>query len=173
MTKGNYYTFLGLILIGIICRLVFETFQIDWTYTWAYLSFLTIISTYYGIYSQRQNSDEEFDFTMDFKGGAQGGSLFALGYGIFTFVFYKWIHPHFLEIFLTTRRQDIMDALHATKQSEETIRAALDNFNSFAELIYVPGNLSVITITSLVFLSIFYGLIFALIAKFLPKFVNQ
>ena len=153
--------------------MVFETFQIDWTHTWAYLSFITILATYYGIYSQRQNSTEEFDFTMDFKGGAQGGSLFALGYGIFTYIFYKWIHPHFLEIFLSTRKQDIIDRLHKTDQNEETIRAALDNFNAFAELIYVPGNLAVITLTSLVFLSIVYGLIFATIAKFFPKFVNQ
>ncbi len=173
MTKGNYYTFLGFILIGIIFRLVFETFQIDWTHTWAYLSFLTILSTYYGIYSQRQNTKEEFDFTMDFKGGAQGGSMFALGYGFFTYIFYKWIHPHFLEMFLSNRRHDIMQALTDTGQTDETIRAALDNFNSFAELIYVPGNLSVITITSLVFLSIVYGVIFAVIAKFFPKFVNQ
>ena len=173
MTKGNWYALLGLIIIGVIFRLAFETLHIDWSNTWAYLSFLTIISTYYGIYSQRQNSTEKFDFTMDFKNAAQAGAIFALGYGIFTYVFYKLIHPHFLEIFIKTRKQEILDQLQNTNQKQEVIDAAIENFNAFADLIYVPGNLSIITITSLTFLAIVYALVFATIAKYFPKFVNQ
>lgn len=173
MNKANWFTFLGLILIGIIFRLAFESFQIDWTHTWAYLSFLSIISSYYGIYAPRQNSTEHFDWTMDLKGAAQGGAIFALGYGLFTYAFYKFIHPHFLEIFITTRRQEIMDALKESNATEEVITSAIDNFTAFADLIYVPGNLAIITLTSLTFLSIIYALIFATIAKYFPKFVNQ
>ncbi|MGB0390180.1 MAG: DUF4199 family protein [Salibacteraceae bacterium] len=173
MNKGNWYTFLGLILVGIICRLIFESFQIDWSNTWAYLSFLTIISTYYGIYAPRHNSEEQFDFTMDFKGAAQGGAIFALGYGVFTYIFYKLIHPHFLEIFITTRRQEILDQLNKNNQTEEVINAAIENFTAFADLIYVPGNLAIITVTSLTFLAIIYALVFATIAKYFPKFVNK
>ena len=122
---------------------------------------------------QRQNSTEEFDFTMDFKGAAQGGAIFAVGYGIFTYVFYKLIHPHFLEIFVSTRKQEILDQLIKNNESTEVITAASENFNAFAELIYVPGNLAVITITSLTFLAIIYALIFAAITKYFPKFINQ
>lgn len=173
MDKGNWYTFSGIVLIGIICRLAFESLQIDWSHTWAYLSFLTIVSTYYGIYSQRHGSDESFDFTMDFKGAAQGGGIFAVGYGIFTYIFYKLIHPNFLEIFVTTRRQEILDQLNKNNQTEEVISAATENFNAFAELIYVPGNLAIITVTSLTFLTLVYALVFAVIAKYFPKFVNK
>ncbi|MFT6801611.1 MAG: hypothetical protein ACJA2N_000789 [Salibacteraceae bacterium] len=173
MNKSNWYTFLGIILIAVICRLAFESFDIDWSNTWGYLSFLTIVSTYYGMYAQRRNSDEEFDFTMDFKGGAQGGAVFAVGYGIFTYIFYKVIHPYFLEIFVTTRKQEILDQLNKNNQTEEVITAATENFNAFADLIYVPGNLAIITVTSLTFLTLVYALVFAVIAKFFPKFVNK
>lgn len=173
MAKNFNYTILGLILLGIICRLSLESLGIDWSYTWAYLSFITILASYFGIYSPRQNSTEQFDFMMDFKGAAQGGAFFALGYGVFTYVFYKFIHPHFLEIFIATRREDIMNGLTANQASTETIKLAVENFNSFAEMIYVPGNLAVITVTSLTFLTLLYALVFSLITKFFPKFVNQ
>jgi len=173
MSKNYSTSILGIILVAIICRLSLETLEIDWSYTWSYLSLLTIVATYFGIYSQRQNSTESFDFMMDFKGAAQGGAFFALGYGIFTYIFYKIIHPHFLETFIATRRQDILNSLSNSNESQETIQAATENFNSFAEMIYVPGNLAIITVTSLTFMSLFYALIFSLITKFLPKFVNQ
>ena len=173
MLKSNNYTIPGLIVIAIISRLALETLDIDWSYTWSYLSLLTVISTYYGIYSQRQNSVESFDFMMDFKGAAQGGALFSLGYGLFTYLFYKVIHPHFLETFISTRRADIVNALKTTNESQDVVEAAVANFNSFAEMIYVPGNLAIITVTTLTFLSIFYAFIFAFITKFFPKFINQ
>tara|TARA_R110002050_G_scaffold220557_1_gene356395 strand:- start:4431 stop:4952 length:522 start_codon:yes stop_codon:yes gene_type:complete len=173
MLKSNNYTIPAIIVIGIICRLSLETLEIDWSYTWAYLSFLTIVASYYGIYSQRQNTEESFDFMMDFKGAAQGGALFAIGYGAFTYLFYKLIQPHFLEIFIATRRTDIANALAESNANQETISLAIENFNSFADMIYVPGNLAIITVTSLTFLSFFYAMIFALITKFFPKFVNQ
>lgn len=173
MLKSNNYTIPGIILIGIICRLSLETLGIDWSYTWAYLSLLTIIASYYGIYSQRQTSDESFDFMMDFKGAAQSGALFAIGYGAFTYVFYKLIQPHFLETFISTRRADIANGLQESNASQETINLAIENFNSFAEMIYVPGNLAIITVTALTFLSFFYAMIFTVITKFFPKFVNQ
>jgi hypothetical protein len=173
MLKSSNYTILGIILLGIICRLSLESFEIDWSYTPVYLSFLSITASYYGIYSQRQNSSETFTFMMDFKGAAQGGALFAIGYGAFTYVFYKLIHPHFLETFITTRKVDIQNALVASDATQETIDAAISNFMAFADMIYVPGNLSIITITSLTFLSFFYAFIFALITNFFPKFINQ
>jgi hypothetical protein len=172
MSKNNY-TIPGLIVLAIICRLALESFEIDWSYTWSYLSLLTVTSAYYGIYSQRQNSKESFDFMMDFKGAAQSGAFFSLGYGIFTYIFYKLIHPHFLDTFIATRRADILNVLQATNETQEVTDAAIANFNSFAEMIYVPGNLSIITVTALTFLSLFYAFIFALITKFFPKFVNQ
>lgn len=173
MSKSNNYTILGLIVIAFICRLSLESLEIDWTYTWSYLSLLTIVSTYYGLYSQRHNSEETFDFMMDFKGAAQGGAFFAFGNGILTYVFYKLIHPHFLEIFVEKRRYEIMESLTANNETQETIDASVQNFNSMAEMIYVPGNWSIITITSLTFLSLFYALVFAGITKFFPKFVNK
>ena len=173
MINSKNLTIPGLIVLAIICRLALETFNIDWSYTWSYLSLLTVISTYYGIYSQRQGAVESFDFMMDFKGAAQGGALFALGYGVFTYLFYKVIHPHFLETFISTRRADIVNALQANNENQEMMNSAVENFNSFAEMIYVPGNLAIITVTSLTFLSVFYALIFAFITKFFPKFINQ
>ena len=61
MNKKNNYTILGFIIISFIIRMLFEQFGIDWSYTWVYLSLFVIISTYYGLFSQRQNSDEQFD----------------------------------------------------------------------------------------------------------------
>ncbi|UTW65277.1 DUF4199 family protein [bacterium SCSIO 12643] len=173
MTKSNHYTLLGFILIAFICRLSLESLGIDWSYTWSYLSLLTIVSVYYNMYSQRHNSDETFDFVMDFKGAAQGGAYFAFGTGILTYVFYKLIHPHFLEVFVEERRYEIMESLTANNESQETIDAAIENFGAMAELIYVPGNWSIITTAFLTFLSLFYALIFAGITKFFPKFVNK
>jgi hypothetical protein len=173
MKNSGNYTILGFILVAIICRLALESFNISWEYTWSYLSLITIASSYYGLYSQRHNSDEEFDFMMDIKGAAQGGAYFAIGYGVFTYVFYKLIHPHFLVTFIEKRKADILNALTESNATEDVINAAIDNFTSFADMIYVPGNLAIITVTSLTFLSVFYAIIFSVITKFFPKFVNQ
>lgn len=173
MNKKNNFTILGFILIGFICRMLFEQFQIDWSLTWSYLSFLTIISTYYGMYSQRQNSSEEFDFLMDFKGGAQSGAMFAFGTGIFTYVFYKVINPFFLENFDMNRRKEILEALTVNGESAENIAMVMENHQNMGELIYSPFHWSVITVAALTFLTIFYAVVFAGITKFFPKFVNQ
>ena len=167
MNKNNNYIILGLIVVAFICRMLLEQFELSWMYTGAYLSLLTIIATYYGLYSQRSNSEEEFDFLMDIKGGAQGGASFAFGTGVLTYVFYKLVHPHFLDIFIDGRRQEILSI------PSDDAQLALDNFNEFASMIFVPFNWSVLTIAALTFLSIFYAFIFAAITKFFPKFVNQ
>lgn len=173
MNKKNNFIILGLILLAFIFRMLFEQFNIDWSLTWSYLSLFTIISTYYGIYSQRQNSDETFDFLMDFKGGAQGGATFAFGTGIFTYIFYKLISPNFLQHFDTQRRAEILQSLTDNGETAENISKIMENHQNMGEMIYVPGNWSVITIAALTFLSVFYAIIFALITKFFPKFVNQ
>lgn len=173
MTKNNNFVILGLIIIAFICRMIFETFGISWTFNLYYLSFLAIASTYYGLYSQRHNSTEAFDFIMDFKGGAQGGAMFAFGTGALTYVFYKLVHPHFLDIFIYNRRQLILDQQIQANTPAETSELAINNFNAFAEMIFVPFNWSMITVAALTFLSIVYALVFALITKFFPKFVNQ
>ncbi len=173
MNKKNNFTILGLILIGFICRMLFEQFQIDWSFTWSYLSLLTIISTYYGLYSQRQNSMEEFDFLMDFKGAAQGGAMFSFGTGFLTYLFYKVINPYFLENFDMNRRKEILEVLTANGESAENITKIMENHQAMGEMIYVPFNWSIITLTALTFLSIFYAVIFAGITKYFPKFVNQ
>lgn len=104
------------IIVAFICRLMFEQLGVDWSYTWVYLSLFTIVSTYLSMYAQRHNSDEQFDFLMDFKGAAQGGALFAFGTGIFTYLFYKVINPHFLEMFVITRRDEIMENALSTME---------------------------------------------------------
>ena len=167
MNKKNNFIILSLVILALIFRMLLEQFHLDWVLTGAYLSLLTIISTYYGVYSQRHNSDEEFDLMMDFKGGAQGGASFAFGAGFVTYIFYKFIQPHYLDIFIDGRRQLILD------RPTENAAIALDNFNEFASMIFVPFNWSVLTIASLTFLSIFYAIVFAIITKFFPKFVNK
>jgi hypothetical protein len=173
MKKNTNYVILGLIILAFIFRMLFEQFSIDWSLTWSYLSLFTIISTYYGLYMQRQNSDEEFDYLMDFKGGAQGGAMFAFGTGVFTFVFYKFINPYFLENFDANRRSEILDVLTQNGESAENIAKVMENHQAMGEMIYAPLNWSVITIAALTFLAVFYGFLFAFIAKFFPKFINQ
>ena len=173
MKSQNFYFILSLVIIAFICRMLLETFQLDWEYRLWYLSLFTVVSAYYGIYAQRHNSDETFDFLMDVKGGAQLGALFALGTSTFTFIFYQFIHPSFLANYVGERRSEILSGLTETGADAATLEAALTNFNNMAEMLYTPLNWSVITLTFITFLSLFYSLIFALIAKFFPKFINK
>ena len=173
MNKKNNYTILGFIIISFIIRMLFEQFGIDWSYTWVYLSLFVIISTYYGLFSQRQNSDEQFDFLMDFKGAAQGGAMYSFGTGILTYVFYKFIHPNFLQHFDLQRREEILAALVKNQESADSIAKIMENHQNMGELIYTPGNWAVITTTGLTFLSLFYALVFSGITKYFPKFVNK
>ena len=173
MTKNSNSVILGFIVVAFIFRMLLEQFQLEWDYRMWYLTFFATLSTYFGMYAQRQNSDEEFDFLMDVKGAAQAGAIFAIGTGVLTFAFYKLIHPHFLEMYVTNRRDEILNGLNINNASSETIELAINNFNAMADMIYTPLNWSVITVASLTFLSIVYSFIFALITKFLPKFVNK
>lgn len=171
MSRGNKYVWFGIILVSILCRMLIDTFDIDWTYTWVYLSFLTIIATYYGIYAQRGQSDEHFDFTMDFKGGIQGGGMFSFAYSVFVYIFYSWIHPHFLSVYVADRKAEVLAQLAKTNDSQDVSQAVIENMTAFADLIYVPSNLALLTLISLISLSIVYALILSLINKFIPKFI--
>lgn len=173
MIKNSNTVIFGFVITAFILRLLLEQFHLDWDYKMWYLTFFATISTYFGLYAQRQNSDEQFDFLMDVKGAAQGGALFALGTGIFTYIFYSFIHPHFLEIYVGDRRNEILEGLTTNHATEETASLAIANFNEMANMIYTPMNWSVITVASLTFLSIFYAITFSLITKFFPKFVNK
>ena len=173
MSKNYNYIILGLITLAFIFRMLLEQYQLKWFLTGSYLSLFVIISSYYGIYSQRQNSNEKFDFMMDLKGGAQGGAFFAIGTGIMTYVFYKLIHPSYLQDFDINRREEILAALIENGKSTEVISKIMTNHENMGALILVPGNWSILTMATLTFLAIFYSFIFSLITKFLPKFVNQ
>lgn len=173
MQKNNFLNILALIIISLIARMTIETFGWDFDYRMGYLTLFAIVSAYYGIYAQRHNSNEIFDWIMDFKGAAQLGALYAAGIGITTYVYYKLINPYFLPELVAKRKAELLTGLQNTGQDQATIDAALENVQAMADLIYVPGNWSIITVASLTVLSLVYAIIFATITKFFPRFVNK
>jgi hypothetical protein len=173
MKQNNFLFIISLIVISLIGRMLIDTFALPEDIRIGYLLLFATISAYYGVYAQRQNSGEIFDWLMDFKGGAQLGALYGLGVGITVYVYYKWINPYYLTNLVTERKNEIIEAAARNNVAPETVDLALENIQSMADLLYVPGNRAILTITSMTALSLILAAIFATITKYFPRFVNQ
>lgn len=156
-------------LLAFVLRLLLDTLYLDWEWRVSYLIFIVVIVVYLGIYRQRRQSNEAFTFVMDFKGGLSSGVLYALLLGIFTFIFYHFIHADFLQNIVDTRAQEIVLQAQKNGWSDEKTEQLLENLEQFASLIYRPLNWSVLTTLAATIMSVIYASIFALIAKSFPQ----
>ncbi len=154
-----------LAFIAFILRLAIDTFGFNWDYRFFYLSLLVILAAYGGMYLQRKKSNEHFTFVMDLKAGIQGVSVFALGSSLFTFVFYRFIHPGFLSGFAAQRRNEILENAIKNDTPQEDIARMLENFDAFSNFLYSPFKWATVTLVLLLISGTVYAVIFAVIAR--------
>ncbi len=163
-----------LALLTIVLRLVIDTLDFDWRLIVYVLLFAILFCCYSGIRKQRSmiESKDQLGILLDVKAGMRVGAFYALLMSIFSYIFYSWINPAFFPSLIESRADELRAGIDSSQTTPEEMEQIMTKFYEFSEFIFSAFQWATFTLFSLVFLSAFYSLIIALIAKKAPQILH-
>lgn len=178
MFKNPFQVAISFAVIALVVKLLIFTAGAQHGAMEDYIRYIYMLilltAVFFGIRSNKMQSEGPTSFGQDFKAGARTASFFAIIVAGITYVYYAKIDAHFFEVkqaplleeSLTMVKEKITAGEETKKEITEWYSNQLYGMKTFLS----PYFQSIWTLFGLVFMGMFNSIIFAFLMKKMPGF---